>query len=298
MEKIEDRRQNLWLGLLFMFLAGLALAEVGAVGKVVQQRVSPLVVVFVQNLVSLLCVIPIVLIRRGWRGFATQHIGLHLIRDFAGSIGFLLFFISLSYISLTDGILLNNTGPLFVPFIVWVWLHHRFPTRMYWGVILGFIGVVFILQPKHDGFQWAMLLALLSGITMAITFVAIRLLNRTEGPFVILFYYFLVGSLLTLPLAIWKWQAIAPLDWLLMILVGAGILLLQVSMVLAFQWGAASVLAPLIYLSLIWSTLIDWLVWNQVPNWLSTIGIVLVVIGGVVSLVLSGSKTPPPTRIR
>jgi drug/metabolite transporter (DMT)-like permease len=277
-----------------MFLTSLFSAEVVAVSKYVQQHVSPYEVVFFQSAVGLICTIPLLAVMEGWRGLATKCLGHHLVRDVSGILGYLLLFIALNYMSLTEATLLNSTGPLFVPFIFWVWLHERIPARLWWGIVIGFLGVVFILQPFQEAFHWQLILALGSGLGMGISFVAIRLLLRTEGPYVILFYYFLVGVIMTLPLAIWKWTPAASwLDWLYLLLVGLGTLGVQLTMVWAFQRGRASVLSPLIYLVLVWTTIIDWLVWKQVPNWLSWVGILLVVVGGILSLILR----PPPPRV-
>lgn len=290
MDKVRLKHEHVWLGLMYMVLYSLALTETGAVGKVAQRTVTPFQVVLIQNLLGLVCVAPLIAVRYGWADFKTRRIGAHLVRDLSGVIGFVLFFVTLSTISLTDAVLLYNTGPLFVPFIVWIWMRVRVPLRMYWGLIIGFVGVVLVLQPHRDDFQPEMLLGLLSGVLLGLSLVSVRQLNRTEKPHTILFYYYLVGTIIMVPLALWGWRPVTIEAFWLMIAVGAGMLMTQVTMVLAFQRGQSSVLAPLSYLTIVWSALLDWWVWNVVPTWLKGIGIVLVIVGGIISLLLGRPK--------
>lgn len=280
------RPKNVMLGGVFMLLFSIFLGMMAGLSKFAQETASPYQVVFFQQLVGLVCITPVVLARRGIRGLATKRFSLHLTRDVAGVLAYLTLFMTVRYVPLVNAVLFNNTGPLFVPFIVAFWFHKRIPWQTWIGILIGFAGVVLILQPGGALFQPVMILGLVSGFCMAITFVTQRILNKTEGLFLVLFYYFLVSSIVMLPLAIWQWMPLDPHT--LGALIGIGILNLaaQNCMVFAFSYYTTSILAPLIYFAVIWSGIIDWIFWQTIPNWLSLTGIALVILGGVLSLVL------------
>lgn len=294
-------RPNLPLAVIFMLIVTVAYAALAAFSKVAQaQGLTAYQVVFFQNLFCLLVIVPVVVVRRGWGGFGTGRLGLNLVRDLAGAIGFLLFTLALSHISLTDALLLNNTGPLFLPLVIWVWMRRKMNPKLWWGMALGFIGVVLILRPSLAGISPYMILALASGLAMAIVLLSIRLLNQTEGPYVILFYYFLVSSIILAPPTFVLWQPVSAEGWLLLMLVGVSLLLLQVFLVMALQRGMAAVLSPMLYLVIVWSVIIDWAVWDLPPLWTSIVGALLVIVGGVLSILLGQGTIPgaaPQTKL-
>ncbi len=283
-------KERLEIGIFFLLLATLTQAAMSGVAKYVQASVSTFQVILTASVIGLLTLFPIILINEGWRGFKTKRAGFHLIRDLAGACSFLLFFLTINHISLVDAVLLNNTGPLFLPLIIWIWLKHGVPAKAWWGIAIGFIGVILILHPTTEGLNWWMIFGLLSGVLMAVALTALRLLHRTESTFLMLFYYFLVLSLIVLPLAIWQWIPPTPEIWLAMISVGLLFLLLQFMATYAFRFGRATVLAPLLYMVVIWTAIIDWIFWHQIPSLLSSLGTLVVIIGGVLAITLSGEK--------
>ena len=48
--------------------------------------------------------------------------------------------------------------------------------------------------------------------------------------------------------------------------------------------GKASALAPFLYVSIIISALLDWAIFHHLPNWLSLVGAILVICGGLVQI--------------
>lgn len=283
----EGPQERLLVGLMYMFFAALSMALLGAIGKHVQERVSPFQMMFFQSFFSLLIVFPVVLIRRGIHGFKTQHPWLHLVRDIAGIVGFFFFYLCIHTFSLTNAIVLNNTGPLWIPFIIWMWLRIRMKPALLWGTLIGFAGVLLVLQPGLGIFKWQIFYGLISGLGMGITFVSIRLLNKTEGPFLILFYYFLLSSLVMIPFLIWMWTPLTWQLWIWFLLMGACMMGVQTCAILSLREGPAAVLSPIMYLAIVFSLLLDWIFWHHIPNWIALLGALLVIIGGTLSLVLA-----------
>ncbi len=269
-----------------MLLSSLASGGMAAFGKEAGRFVTAYQIVFIQNLFGALCLFPMILMRWGWSGFKTQMVAAHLLRDLAGTACFVLFFLAVADISLINAVLLLNTAPLLMPFVVWVWIRRRPEARIWWGVVVGFIGVVLILNPGASAFQPGMILGFLSGLLSAIAYVTVRFLNRTEEPLLINFYYFLVGSLLLLPVAIWQWRATGWWGWSMLIGNAVCVVLSLITVTWAFRLGRIYVLSALIYLAIIWSGILGWIFWGTIPTFLSAIGAILVILGGLLSIFL------------
>ena len=117
-------------------------------------------------------------------------------------------------------------------------------------------------------------------------------MSSTEPTDRILFYYFGCASLLTAPFAIASWTTISLTNWAIMIGVGLSLLGSQVFVVLALRKASAVTLGPLVYSVIVFSAIIQWLVWSHRPSMLEFAGMTLVILGGLIAVVRRGSHKP------
>src|SRR5262245_49595561 len=271
------------LGVLLTVLAFLAVAVMSAFAKAASDTgLSAGVLVFFQNAISLALILPWVL-RRGGAGLKTRRPALHFLRAVAGLLSQYLLFVALKYIPLVDAVLLANAAPLFIPLIAWLWLKQAIPAKLWASLVIGFVGVVLILQPGGQVFSWATPLALAAGACSAVALVAVSLLDTTEPPARNLAYSFLISSLLTAPFLVSDWTTPGLRGWFWLGGVGVTMALAQFLLILAYDQASAAALSPFNYSVVVFSGLLGWLVWGQVPNALSLVGVVLVCAGGVLA---------------
>lgn len=246
--------------------------------------VPPLQILFLQYAISFLVFVPSAA-RLGREHLKTEHFRLHLLRSIAGSICQLLFFVAVHSIPLLDSVLLSNSAPLFIPIVVYVWLHKTVKPAVWMSLLIGLIGIVLIIRPGPQMFQNpASLIALASGMCSAFALVATNKLAETEPPVRILFYNFGISTLLLIPLAIWTWKPLSQKQWLLLLGVGAFYALTQYLIILAYRYASAAELSPFNYTVVIFSGLLGWLVFGNVPGALAVLGTVLICAGGILSI--------------
>jgi drug/metabolite transporter (DMT)-like permease len=261
------------------------IAAMGACSKLVSKDVSTMTILFAQNVICLILTIPQI-IGKGWLYLKTEKIGLHLIRDFTGVMSFYSLFFALKTLHLVDGILLQNTGPLWIPFVVLIWLKMRTYVHLWWGMILGFIGIILILKPGMGILTLGSLFGITSGIFLGISLVSIRLLATTEPINRILFFYFLFGTLFSLPFVLMNGEITHLMNKDLLLLLGVGVFmfLAQILITYSFKFGKASTFAPIAYSAVVFSGILGWLIWGHIPDTLSLIGLILVMVGGILSI--------------
>jgi drug/metabolite transporter (DMT)-like permease len=116
---------------------------------------------------------------------------------------------------------------------------------------------------------------------------------NTETPIAITFYFHVWCTLAGLVLSIphWTWPVRSDVPALLATGVFGG--LAQCLIASAFRRGSASQLASFDYATVIWSLLIGWAVWGEVPNPAGMAGAVLIAASGIAM-----AKTRQPTRER
>jgi len=276
-----------------MILGSFFLALNGTFAKISTENLSAVVVAFYQFAIATLFIAPFVF-RKGLTLLKTKHPYLHLIRDISGLFAFYFLYLSLSSIPLIDAIVLNNTTPLFVPIVIWVWFRKHLHFGLWIALLIGFIGIFLILHPEGKGFiKPGAILALLSGVGGAITLVTMRRMIISDKAETITFYYFLfciVGFAVIISV-FYKWAWPTKEQWWPILGMAISLPLMQYFLALSTHYVTASRVVPFLYTSIIFSGLFGWWIWKEVPTKLSIIGIALVIGGALLSLFMG---KPPP----
>lgn len=267
------------LGILTVFLG----STVAAAGKHLSSQVHVSTIVLAQYLICFIFVMPWCL-RNGRLEVLTQRPLQHIIRGISGCTCFYTYYLAMQHMPLVDATLMRNTAPLLVPLVILVWYRSSVPLSRLLPLLIGFSGVTLVLRPTFDGVNIWHLVALSSGLGLAISMVSTRELARTEPESRILFYYFSISLLFVLPFFVMNYQPIpvSAIPWLLY--VGVVMFVTFVVYTKAFSYVPSSVLAPTSYFAIVFSGVLDWLIWDVVPDIPTVMGIVLVVCGGLLIL--------------
>ena len=214
------------------------------------------------------------------------------------------YYVSLRTLPLMDATLLLNTSALFSPLLAVVFAGKRERWTVWVGVLIGFVGVVAVLRPGSAVFQPMSLVALLSGLLMALrVFLNSQLGDEPKQRTT--FYSLAVGLAVCLVLFAAEGFQVAPPDWQRMLftprqiaepmfvdaalgvaVLALGLLSMAQPLLVAWSLQYASVgeVAPFRYTSVVVAAGIDWLIWNQLPSLAVVLGLVLIAIGATVIL--------------
>jgi len=210
----------------------------------------------------------------------------HVLRNLYGITSMWMGFYALSHLPLATAISLNYTSPLFIAGWMLVWgKGQRDPVRLV-AVVLGFLGVVAVLRPSIDSDQWlSAFIGLTAGALGALAMMQIRSLARAGEPewrTVFLFSCFVCASSLV-GLILGGWQPVQAMGWLMLIGVGVSGFFGQLAMTRAFGLGSALLTAVLQYTTIIFGTILGFVVWGDIPGWIAVGGIVCIVTAGLLS---------------
>ena len=287
--KAQDSGHPLYLGIVLITLAFLCAAVMSTLSKAATE-VPPLVTLFMQYGISLLVFVPSTA-RAGLASLKTEHFMLQFFRSVAGSACQLLFFMAVRSVPLLDAVLLSNAAPLFIPLVVYVWFGKTVRAPVWLGLTIGLAGIALIIKPGPQMFQnLASLLALTAGFCSALALVATNKLTETEPPTRILIYNFGLSTVLLTPLCIWAWKPLTAKQWLLLLGVGFSYALTQYLIIQAYRYASATELSPFNYTVVIFSGLLGWLFFGDVPDILAVIGTILICGGGILSIVAGHSE--------
>lgn len=281
--RADSAGHKLSLGIALITTAFLCSAVMSAFSKAASGA-PPLVILFLQYAISFVVFVPAA-VASGPANLRTQHFWLQLFRSLAGSVCQLLFFVAVGSIPLLDSVLLSNAAPLFIPIVVYVWFRKTVQPLVWVSLLIGLAGVIMIIKPGPQLFHNpASLIALAAGFFSALALVATNKLADTEPPVRILIYNFGFSTLALIPLCIWAWKPLTTRNWLLLIGVGACYAATQYLIIRAYRYASATELSPFNYSVVIFSGILGWWFFGDVPDVLAVVGTILICAGGILSI--------------
>lgn len=304
-DEVPHHWKHLFKGIGLIFLARLAFSFLALFVRETRDELPVPMILFFQNFISLLVVFPFVAKYR-FKSLKPRRPVLMAAWVICALLSFFFMFLASRQITITETILLNNTAPFFVPVIAYFALKRPFNHMLWPGMMIGFIGIGWILSPDltlkgQDLFalQIGSVCALLSGFFLAAAFISIALF-RHEKMIPTLTQYYLFSSIVALPFALYYWNLPSGELIGMLILIGVLTIINQGSLLKAFHYGRASVLAPFSYSAVVYGGLIDWIVYKKVFGLSFMFGLILICLGGILTVVFRGhhhdksNRSPPP----
>jgi drug/metabolite transporter (DMT)-like permease len=262
--------------------AELMFASMGATIKAVAVELPNEVIVFFRNFAGLMVLLPW-LVHHGLRELVTRQLRFHLLRGIAGLGAMYCFFFSLAHMRLAEATLLALTSPFFIPGIAFVWLREPVPLRVLMAIVVGFIGVVCILQPGLAGVTAVAPIALLGAALAALAKVTVRRLSGTESSAAIVFYFGLLSTLLSAFLLPWSWATPTPKAFVQLVALGIFATAGQLLMTRAFALVPAAQLGPFTYVAVVFAGFYGWWWWEEPIQAPMILGALLIATAGVIA---------------
>ena len=206
--------------------------------------------------------------------------GLHALRIACMAADSFAFYFSTKYLPLADVMTFYLAGPLIITALSGPVLGETVGLFRWSAVIVGFLGVVLALRPSGASFSGVALIALAGSAMFAAAITITRKLRGTPWLGLIFWQYLgsgLVGAIAS-PFA---WVTPSAWDTGLMMIVGILSMGCFIAITKALKRTDASVLAPFQYTSIVWAGLLGWLIWSDVPNSRTLLGIVVIVASGL-----------------
>jgi len=253
-------------GLLFVMAAVFWFALLDTTVKWLTQSYSIVQIVWFRYTVAFLLGLAYAWPRMRTRVFRTRRPWLQLSRGALLLCCSITAVIALRYLPLVDVMAVIFSTPLLTCALSVPLLGEKVGWRRWSAIAVGFCGVLIILRPGFVDVHWAVLSALASAAFGAVYNIVTRKVAAHDSPNVSLIYVNLVGSVLITPGLAFVWEAPQGWDWALLALAGVVGGIGHLCLIHAFTSAPASSLAPFSYTQLLWTTLLGYLVFSEVPS--------------------------------
>jgi drug/metabolite transporter (DMT)-like permease len=216
---------------------------------------------------------------RLWRSALTRSVPTRALVDSLASFTYLT---AVFHMPLGNATAINLAGPLFLTMLAVFFLHERVSLGRWALILLGFAGVLLVVQPRAGEFNSYAWLCLLAAMLHAGRDFLTRLVPAQVPSLLITLS---TAMMVTLLAGVWSmfepWRAMSTTHigqlFAAAMCLAAGYHLLTLSM----RWGDMSVIGPFRYSGLLMALLLGYLMWGDVPNGLAWCGIALVVAAGL-----------------
>jgi S-adenosylmethionine uptake transporter len=274
-------RNAVLAGVVVMLVGDFVFALLDALAKWLATSFPIGQVVLVRSLASLVFLSPMIA-RQGGVGalFRLERPLVQFMRVVAISVDVFFFYAAVIRLPLADVMSFYMAGPIYVAALSHFMLGERVGWRRWVAILLGFVGVLIILQPTAGVFSSGSLYALIGSIGFALAIIFSRMLRGTSDT-VLVTWQTIGAAVIAGVLAIGEWVPATNFDYGAMIVLGLVSCIAHMLITRALKLAPASTLAPLHYTLLLWAIVFGWVFFGDVPGWRTLIGAGVVVLAGL-----------------
>ncbi|MBB52772.1 MAG: hypothetical protein CMF67_00190 [Magnetovibrio sp.] len=272
---------NTYKGMACMVVGVLMLASADAVTKLLIVDFHAGEIIFYRGVFAFIPLVPLIVWNGGLRSLRLQQPrGVW----WRGVIALLTsVFVALSFINLplAEASALIFTSPIFLTALSPWLLGEKVGWQRWSAVLFGFAGVVVMIEPGSSTFTLWAFVPLIAALCSASRDIVTRRLGIVDSATTVMFYtsiVALIGGAISMP---WSGPAPNAEQWALFVLSGIFVSLAHLLIVMALQLAEGPTVAPLKYVSLVWSAILGYLIWGDVPGTWKVLGAMMVVAAGL-----------------
>ncbi len=267
-----------------MLFAVFLMSLLDVIAKILLYKFSVAQMTFLRGGFSLLILGAIGAIRYGINSFSTQIPQWHLLRTILMMISSFTFFAALALLPLVNVFVIVFVAPIVVAALSGPLLGEKVGLWRWSAVLIGFSGVLIILEPSTEFSLAGTIYGLVGVITYALNTLTTRKLSGRETPLNLSFYIFFGPTMLGAAISIFDWITPTTWDWFLFFLTGlvGGFAFLFFN--IALKKAEASFLASFEYTGLLWASLAGYFIFNEVVDSKIWLGAAIIIFGGIIIL--------------
>ena len=193
-------------------------------------------------------------------------------------------FYAITHISLADSTIIQKLSPFVILILSFIFFKEKMTVFQLISIIIAFIGVGFIVRPTGDGFiSMGALAALLGAFCSGVAYTCVRYLgtHNVSGEFII-FFFSTLSTFMLLPYLIFDYRDMTVFQFLMLLLAGASATIGQYGVTFAYKYAAAKNISVFDYSQVLFSGILGFIFFNELPDLQSLIGYIIVISVGII----------------
>jgi drug/metabolite transporter (DMT)-like permease len=214
-----------------------------------------------------------------------------LTRSVLGFIGVFLNFYAITHLKLADSQILNRLSPIWVTIVAVIFLKESYNRNQIFSIILALVGAIFVIKPQFSMDILPGISGIASGITAGVSYTILRYLRGKEKPETIIFYFSFFSIMASFPLMIFNYIPPSMTQLIMLLLTGLFASFGQLGLTYGFRYAEAGKVSIFTYTGIIFSTLIGFIVWKEIPDLWSILGGLLILASALINYLRSISQS-------
>ena len=220
-----------------------------------------------------------------WRGARLVLRPMVLLRALLDAAVVFSFLKALAHMQLANVTAISQATPIIMTLMAAAFGLERIGWRRFLAILVGFAGVMLVVKPSTEGLTAYATLAVVSAALVAVRDLLTRYIDPIIPSPVIALVTAIAGAFTGLMLGMteeWKPAFVAPTLYLMV--AGVLVTLGNLSIVIAYRDAEVGVVAPFRYFSIVTALLLGYLVFADLPDIISIIGILLIIASGIYTM--------------
>ncbi len=287
-------------GIILILISMLVFSVQDGIMKHIFSFVSLYEVYLVRTVVSIILILFYLKLTNKPIVFKTQYPLLTFLRVILFFFGFSSFYVSLTVLPLGFATALFFVTPFLITIFAHFFLKEEIGIRRWSAVVVGFIGVYITLNPDFNNFNYLSLLPILCAFCYSLSMIIIKKTSDKDSVYTQTFtfyfgaiifstiFYFLIGdgqyNTSDHPASQFifrEWFVDLESSILFMVATGLTATVAFLLLFTAYSIASPAVVSPFEYSILLWSPLIGWIYFNEIPSLNTVIGIIIIVSSGI-----------------
>ena len=295
-----SKKNNNPKGIILILIAMMVFSVQDGIMKHIYNFVSLYEVYLIRTVVSFTLILIFLILTKKPIVFKSQYPILTLCRVILFFFGFSSFYISLTVLPLGTATALFFVTPFLITIFAHFFLKEEIGPRRWSAIAVGFVGVYITLNPDFSNFNYLSLLPILCAFCYSLSMIIIKKTSDKDSVYTQTFtfyigaiifsiiFYFVMGdgkfNTTEHPAAQFifrEWFIDIENSILFMVATGVTATLAFLLLFSAYSIASPAVVSPFEYSILLWSPLIGWIYFNEVPTLSTVIGILIIVSSGI-----------------
>lgn len=263
-------------GAIWILMAAMFFSVVVALIKMIGLRLPVFEILMVRQAVMFVATLPVIF-RNFPDALITKKPWHHAGRVCCALVAMFAGFTAVVHLPLADVTALGFAKGFFITIFAIVFLKEIVGIRRWSAIVIGFAGVLIMLNPGTGEVNIYGVLAIVGAAAAGLVMILIRYLSRFDQPMTILTYQTIFVGLLAAPVALYQWVWPTPREALILLAIGLVSLLGQMCNIRAFAAGEATAIATLDYTRLLWAAIIGFIVFSETPSATTLFGAAIII---------------------
>lgn len=284
-----DYRLRAYLfGVIWFILSLLSSVANDTISKYLSLHLQSFEIIFFRFLFTTITLVPF-MFYYGIETFKTSQISTQITRGGLLFCGMTLWTYGLTVFPIVTATIISFSIPLFVILLAIPLLNENIIWQRWIVTVIGFVGIAITTKAHSEDFNPKILIFIVSALIFAILDILNKKLVIKESVISMLFYSALMTTVFSTPPLLFYWHMPSLLELVLLLVLGINSNLILLFMLKAFTLTDATALAPYRYIELIISTIVTYVIFNELPDKSALYG-TLILIPSTLFIVYSEGK--------